>query len=265
VLRTSADTLTAAALQALRDGYSKMQALAPSDNRSWFYWAGIHGVPQWLCWHHGRVGRGGQRPLNLFLPWHRAYLSYFENSMRDRNGAAVVPWWDWTSATSHTNGLPRSFSQATAGGAANPLYNGPVPNIPGVSNARRTTRFPGRPTALPTVQDIAALMRLPSFEDFTARLEDIHDGVHGWTGGVDPGNPRRGGDMGTVAFSAYDPIFWSHHCMIDRLWYIWQVRYGVNNIPQEYLAQALAPFNLTVRDVLDIHGLGYEYAVGSTP
>ncbi len=48
--------------------------------------------------------------------------------------------------------------------------------------------------------------------------------------------------------------------MIDRLWYLWQLRHGVNNIPAEYLGKVLAPFELTVRHVLDVRSLGYEYA-----
>jgi hypothetical protein len=55
--------------------------------------------------------------------------------------------------------------------------------------------------------------------------------------------------------------------MIDRLWYLWQLRWGVTNIPPNYLRQTLAPWGLTVQDVLDIHRLGYEYAgaVASAP
>jgi tyrosinase len=48
--------------------------------------------------------------------------------------------------------------------------------------------------------------------------------------------------------------------MIDRLWYLWQIRHGVNNIPPDLLSMVLQPFSLTVRDVLDINALGYEYA-----
>jgi tyrosinase len=66
--------------------------------------------------------------------------------------------------------------------------------------------------------------------------------------------------MGVIATSAFDPVFWAHHCMIDRLWYLWQLRWGVTNIPPNYLRQTLAPWALTVQDVLDIHRLGYEYA-----
>jgi hypothetical protein len=47
--------------------------------------------------------------------------------------------------------------------------------------------------------------------------------------------------------------------MIDRLWYLWQVKYGVDNIPPAYLNRTLAPWALTVKDVLDTRQLGYTY------
>jgi len=114
--------------------------------------------------------------------------------------------------------------------------------------------------SLPTSSDIAALYNITQFQQFSNQLESIHDRIHGWTGGISGG---VGGDMGTVATAAYDPIFWSHHCMIDRVWYIWQLRNGVNNIPAEYMDVILAPFRYRVRDVLNINALGYEYAVGA--
>jgi tyrosinase len=67
--------------------------------------------------------------------------------------------------------------------------------------------------------------------------------------------------MGSVGTAAWDPIFWSHHSNIDRLWYLWQLRHGESNIPPNLLPMVLQPFGLTVRDVLSINALGYEYAV----
>jgi len=263
VTRQSIEAMQAnpAALAALRDAYAKMQAFSETDNRSWIYWAGLHGFPQWFCWHHGRAGLGSQRPFNLFAPWHRAYLVYFEFTARDRNNDAILPWWDWTSVGSHTDGIPRSFTEPTANGAPNPLATGPLPSIQGAP-ARRTVRFPGNPASLPTAARVEAALQLSSFVDFSIQLEDIHDAVHGWTGGFNPAPPPQGGDMGSVAIAAFDPIFWSHHAMIDRLWYLWQLRHGVANIPPDYLDMPLAPFAFTVRQVLDVRALGYEYAVG---
>ncbi|KAF2753869.1 Di-copper centre-containing protein [Pseudovirgaria hyperparasitica] len=45
-------------------------------------------------------------------------------------------------------------------------------------------------------------------------LEGIHNTVHNAVGG--------GGHMGSPATAAFDPIFWLHHCNIDRLFAIWQ-------------------------------------------
>lgn len=250
-------------IAALRDAYTKMQGLGGNDNRSWIYWGGIHGFPRNSCWHHGRVDRT-QFPYDLFLPWHRAYLLYFEHVARDHNPDAITPWWDWSSARSHQVGIPQSYATANVGGQANPLASGPTPNMPG-DPARRTRRFPGSPADLPTRAAVQAVLNLTSYLDFSTQLQDIHDGIHGWVGGLDPANPAIGGDMGTIRSSAFDPVFWAHHCMIDRLWHLWQLRHGVNNIPPNYLNRPLAPFSLTVADVLNINSLGYEYAVARVP
>ena len=245
VVRPSAEHANVAALA---DAYQKMQALSAADNRSWIYWAEFHGFNRYECWHHARSGPGtGQLfPYDLFLPWHRAYLSFFDNAARDQNEDAILPWWDWTSAESHANGLPAAYR---TGGQS--LDSGPVPAINGEAE-RRTTRNPGSPGSLPTPGDIDTILNLTDFRDFSNQLQDVHDGIHGWTGG----------DMGSIGTSAFDPVFWAHHAMIDRIWYLWQLRHGVNTIPAEYLDLALFP-GLTVQQVLDVHALGYDYATGA--
>ena len=70
--------------------------------------------------------------------------------------------------------------------------------------------------------------------------------------------------MGIVAVAAFDPIFYSHHCMIDRLWWLWQVRNGNGSMPDNMLDTVLAPWSLTVRDVLSVNSLGYDYAAAQT-
>ena len=84
-------------------------------------------------------------------------------------------------------------------------------------------------------------------------LEDLHDQIHGWVGGT----------MGAVSTSAYDPIFYSHHCMIDRIWYLWQKRHGNASGLEDLLDEPLPPFPQKVSSVLDIHQLEYDYAVSS--
>jgi tyrosinase len=226
---------------ALTDAYTKMQARAENDNRSWMFWAEYHGFNRFDCWHHSSVG-SQNFPYDLFLPWHRAYLLLFERVLLAANSGAILPWWDWTSASSHQIGIPAAFTSQAS------LKSGPIP--PAIrTNPNRTRRSPGPPSALPTAQTVNSILNLTTYDDFSNQVQNQHDRVHGWCGG----------DMGIVAQSAFDPIFWSHHCMIDRLWYLWQVKHGVNNIPPSYLNRTLAPWPLRVRDVLDVRQLGYTY------
>ena len=242
VIRPEADHANVAALE---DAYEKMQAIAASDNRSWIYWAEFHGFNRYECWHHARVGNDSF-PYDLFLPWHRAYLMFFDSAARDQNADAVLPWWDWTSDASHLTGLPATYA---SGGPA--LQSGPVPALNGQPE-RRTTRNPSSPGSLPTPEELEAVLALTDFRDFSNQLQDLHDGIHGWVGG----------DMGSIGTSAFDPVFWAHHAMIDRAWYLWQLRHGVNNIPANYLDKALFP-GYTVQQVLDVRSLGYDYAAAS--
>jgi len=259
IVRKNTDSLGAAELAALRAGYAKAQTIM--DNRGYNHFAGIHGIPNWYCWHHSHT-QGSNVNANLFLPWHRAYLLYFERAIRDQSPPTPkvgLPWWDWTSNTSHSVGVPHAFSVATAGGQPNPLFKARIvaPTATPPIN-RFTRRFPGNPAQLPTAASVNALLNLTQFNDFTSQLENIHDFVHGWTGG---NNGSVGGDMGSLGTAAWDPIFWSHHCNIDRLWYLWQLKHGVNNITPNLLPMVLQPFGLKVQDVLSINALGYEYAV----
>jgi tyrosinase len=70
--------------------------------------------------------------------------------------------------------------------------------------------------------------------------------------------------MGDISVAAYDPVFWAHHTMIDRVWALWQLRHPGAGPPASLLGQALAPFPMTVKDTLEIAQLGYDYAVGTT-
>ncbi|GAB7324456.1 hypothetical protein MBLNU13_g08380t2 [Cladosporium sp. NU13] len=58
-------------------------------------------------------------------------------------------------------------------------------------------------------------------------LESIHDVIHGATG--------SGGHMTYLDYSAYDPIFWLHHMMVDRAFALWQAVY-----PDSYVEPNLA-------------------------
>jgi tyrosinase len=238
--RRSARRMTAGQLGDLRAAFTGAQAI--DDDRGYQYWAGIHGLPLPIsCVHH----------RELFLPWHRAYLYLFEKALQDRVPGVTLPWWDWTN---HTEGVPGPYAKPKASGRKNPLFDSPIqPSGREAPSQTRTSRTPGAPGRLPSSAEVEAVLENHDFFTFQTQLESIHDGVHVWTGGT----------MGDIPTAAYDPLFWAHHCMIDRLWYLWQLRHPGAGIPAQLLDRPLAPFPMTVRDTLHVTQLGYDYAAST--
>ncbi|NER45216.1 MAG: tyrosinase family protein [Symploca sp. SIO1A3] len=88
-----------------------------------------------------------------------------------------------------------------------------------------------------------------TYTSYSTALENPHNAIHGWVGGV----------MGIVSYAAYDPIFWAHHCNIDRLFAEWQAAHP-NITPNDMIWTAqLTPFGVTTADIWDIRRLGYDY------
>ena len=175
---------------------------------------------------------------------------------RDKYTAAAqnirLPYWDWAVTPQSGSSLPSILTtelvqlQTPRGPltVANPLfsYNFHPLNVNEVNTPYpRTVRFPdsqGKSQNVLVARLIDAnreSMRqrvyslFTTYTDFRAfgsnawarssrqdsdSLEGCHDTIHGTVG--------RGGQMGVVAHSAFDPIFWLHHCMVDRIFAIWQ-------------------------------------------
>jgi tyrosinase len=260
-MRRSARRLTAEQLALLRDAFGA--AMAISDERGYNYFAGIHGLPR-------PIGCDNAHGTPYFLPWHRAYLYFFERALRDRVPDAMLTWWDWRTTTLGDNpGIPRAFSQKRPGGRKNPLYSVRVDPL-ALEQGRQarprpiivepnTTRELGPPGAppLPTKREVKDVLERGDFLDFSGALEGLHDRVHVWTGG-------RNGHMRHIPFAAFDPIFWAHHTMIDRIWRLWQLKHQNVGPPAEILDDALPPFRMTVRKTLDVTALGYDYAASTS-
>ena len=225
----------------LRQAITAAQGL--NDDRGYQRWAGIHGLPLPISCTHNSP---------LFLAWHRAYLYFFEKALQDRIPGVTLPWWDWT--RHHDEGIPAAYARGRVDGRVNPLASSPIqPSGRANPSQRRTTRTPGPPNGLPSPAEIEQILENRDFLTFQNQLESVHGGVHIWVGGT----------MSAIPTAAYDPVFWAHHGMIDRLWYLWQLRHPGARMPSNLIDVALAPFPMTVRQTLDIPALGYEYAAST--
>jgi tyrosinase len=248
--RKSAEKLRPDQLRALRDGFAAIKKLR--DSNGFWFWAELHGAPKNKCEHSPENGYD-----NLFLPWHRAYLYRLELALQTKVPAATLPWWNWP-ASRATGGIPAAYEDLA--GELNPLAGADFPPLIAEATSARgwptsTWRAPGPVNRLPTQRKVEEILRLESFDDFSRELENqLHNKVHGWVGG----------SMGMVAIAAYDPLFWAHHTMVDRLWYLWQVLHSSRGPRPGVWGKILrGGLDLTVGDVLDTHALGYDYAAST--
>jgi tyrosinase len=228
-----------------------MQALR--DDRGYQFYAGIHGLPL-------PIGCDNAHGTEYFLPWHRAYLYFFERALRDREPSAMLCWWDWRVSAQRPPHIPSAYAAQSVAGQSNPLFAAAISQLALEQGGNRvpgtTERRPGAPGAppLPSAQEVENALAIRDFAGFSAEVERLHDRVH----------MSVGGHMREIAYAAFDPLFWAHHCMIDRMWRVWQLGQPGAWPPWAILDEALPPFRMTVRQTLSVTALGYDYALFST-
>jgi tyrosinase len=181
-------------IKTYNDAVAAMIALPASDGRNWTKQAEIHN-------NHCTHGNW------WFLPWHRAYLFYFESICRKLTGNNdfALPYWNWTTSpkipdpfwTGSLAHSPRSATQASSASAS--MVGAPV-----ITNILNQTNF---------FLFGSAQSATPSQNAGYGMLEGTpHNYIHGFVGG----------DMGSY-MSPLDPIFWCHHNMIECLWIEWNI------------------------------------------
>ncbi|GGO85395.1 tyrosinase MelC2 [Wenjunlia tyrosinilytica] len=213
-----------------------------------------------------------------FLPWHRRFLIQFEEALQSVDSSVTLPYWDWTDdrtaassmwAPDFLGGTGRSLDgQVITGPFAASSGNWPINvRVDGRSFLRRSLGGGGRP--LPTRAEVDSVLAMPTYD--TAPWNSASDGfrnhLEGWRG-VNLHNRVHvwiGGQMGT-GVSPNDPVFWLHHCFIDKLWADWQRRHpdsgylptgGTPNVVD--LHDTMRPWNdVSPQDMLD-HTAHYTY------
>jgi tyrosinase len=265
-------------VQDLRDAFAAMYEIsdtAVGDNRGYWALARGHGYDQNLCHDNDRV----------FLTWHRAYVYSFEKALNtalqwkrnDQQLELTLPFWDWTRtdpATDAANGIPRLFDDKTytdAAGAQKPnplrsarsMYRAVNQDLTGA--AQLTERYPARfRQAIPQLaDDVARYLSNPDFPTFSNDFDfGAHGTIHVTVGGANAASPLpgNGGDMSSIVSAAYDPIFWFHHAMVDKVWFDWQTANGDDSVPQD-VREAVVFSGFTGSELLDAeHGLRYIYS-----
>jgi tyrosinase len=164
---------------------------------------------------------------NFFLPWHRAYVAFLERIIRKVTGdnTFALPYWDYTDVNQRI--LPEEFRKP-ADPRWSSLYR---PDRKGpVNNGSRIDTLPGSLAITLNALRSGIYGDSPTDAGFCANVDgDPHGSIH-----VDVGNQRG---MGQVPWAANDPIFWLHHCNIDRLWASWNKAGGRNPKDGDFLKE----------------------------
>ncbi|MBW8287153.1 tyrosinase family protein [Chromobacterium subtsugae] len=273
------------------------------DPLSWRFWGGIHGFDQtlWQANNYWAVGEPTkavpywdqcQHGSWYFLPWHRGYIWAFEAVVRAEvvklggDPGWTLPYWDYFKPDQ--NGLPVEFTSADwpEGQGDNPLYvpqrygpNGDgnvfidlsVVNLDSMGDDEFTGADGGTPPGFGGPDT--------GFHHSRGQHGGLetqpHDNAHVSIGGsFDPSKPE--GLMSRPQTAALDPIFWLHHCNIDRLWEVWlRANPNHHNPPESKwlngpkstgAEQFILPmpngesWKFAPKDVVDIGKLGYAYA-----
>jgi hypothetical protein len=157
-----------------------------------------------------------------FLSWHRMALYFFERVLREASGDPnfALPYWDYTNDATDPVDPANSpwrfpldfvFERDPSGTIENPLFE-----------RRRTFGLGFEAQLDPLRTNVDSTLKLSNFSEFQETLElSPHGFIH-----CTVGNLCLAPYMGTIPFSANDPIFWVHHANIDRLWECWTTRNG---------------------------------------
>jgi hypothetical protein len=192
---------------------------------------------------HGGLGAYG------FGPWHRYFLYLLEQQLQAYVPGVMLPYWDWTDPTGAImvadflgpNGDPASsnevrqgyFAKEAPGTGAN-LTPAPAWWPVGLAGwnlhpafgtwAGALKRNIGALAGLPSIATLRSALDKTTYPTFqnalesgagTTPLHGLHNDLHVWFG--------VGCHMRSVVVSPFDPMFYLHHCNIDRLWAMWQM------------------------------------------
>lgn len=224
---------------------------------------------------------------SAFLPWHRRFIWDFERELQRVSGNPDLglPYWNWPSGGENAS----MWNDDLLGGDGNALTGvvetGPfregewsVINSSGVDTGP-LTRFFGRSSPqvsrLSTQAEIDQVLAITPYDSppwQAGSAPSFRDQIEGWSGPNlhNRGHVWVGGSMLPMT-SPNDPVFFMHHCMVDKVWHEWQQRFPA----QGYLPTSGGRFgqNLTDPmagtpdaqigsrpiDVLDSAAIGIEY------
>jgi len=144
-----------------------------------------------------------------FLPWHREFLARFEDELHRVDPCVYVPYWDVVASRQFPAGIATNI-EPNWPPAASVFTNGLLTGTDPV------TRAVGAGTTLPDAALLDVAIAQTDFGTFSTRLEQYHNAIHVYVGG----------DMSLIAQATQDPVFWTVHAYIDKVWNDWSATHS---------------------------------------
>lgn len=244
-----------------------LKGRALTDRTSWRYLAAMHQFDRGLWMHQGIIDHTTALPAQAdmdvawnqcqhssfyFLPWHRGYLARFEQIIAATivalHGPAdwKLPYWNYLDATNpDARSIPQAFLEPYLpdGTTRNPLEDVPRygqkilaanPQL-GIADIDLTAMNVTKFTGIFSFGGSATHFSNPDV-GVRGQLENVpHGSVHILVGGASPTDGSLG-YLSRFETAGLDPLFWLHHCNIDRLWAAWMTKPGVEmEVGQQWL------------------------------
>ena len=195
-----------------------------------------------------------------FLPWHRRFLFDLERELQRVSGNPNlgIPYWNWPSGGANA-AMWNDDLLGGNGDAGGVVRTGPfragqwtVVNSSGSPAGPLMRAFGqnGFPT-LPTQAEINQVMAVTPYDVPSWNMNSnpsFRNQLEGWIGPNlhNRGHVWVGGSMLPMT-SPNDPVFFMHHCMVDKIWHEWQLRFP----NQGYLPASGGPFGQNLTDPMD--------------
>lgn len=231
IVRRSVDDLDAAQIATLRAGFA---ATAPDGTRILDAAGSIFRDNYWRF-------SGLGKDTNLFLPWNRAFLIATERLFRQQVPGFEYACWNFDGPDE----LPQIYATEKVEGADNPLFFKVQGKDVSPSPVNRLVEGLAQP-------DLLDVLALPDLAQFSARLEILSNTRHVAVG------LKHSRGTSAVETAGFDPVTYAHLCAVDRLWSQWQ-SLNTPTYPDDVLEVELTPFEMKVRDVLDLSKFDITY------
>jgi Common central domain of tyrosinase/Polyphenol oxidase middle domain len=214
IIRKNVNNITVSEWKNISNAYGKMKNAPVTDFTAWYYQDKIHGGNNTINSMFGTCQHGSC----FFLSLHRMYLYFFERIMRCKISGSLsskpgLPYWNSDKADDPNNDIiPYRFRFKKINYfTKNHLYESNRGNLMVGTVSRSVNSVIHLDPSGATKNNYAFAMGSNNFYQFQNRLEAAHNDLHATVSGF----------MQDPKTAALDPLFFSHHANIDRLWEKW--------------------------------------------